>query len=603
VSAKEFDEDFYKFRTLISDLEQRLGALITAAFDDCTTLQLCFKLLDAFEGLTDRAAIQTDLEKKHPVLLRTYHMDLLHVQEIFVHGMADPPVYANMAPHSGAVAWARGLLERADEPMARLKGVVKAALDTQEGKEIVRTYSALISSLQEFEKSTVERWCLTIDAISSDKLNRPLLRREEQSRRLLVNFDAELTCLLREVRYFILLHIEVPASAMSVYKNIEYFRQNVGNLEVIATIYNRIVATLLAVERPLLEERLEEIDQVLQRGLHELCWNTDGIADFINETMSKVQMASTILVTLKANVERVQKILSDNVEKVLMDRKPGKTYRQEEFSALMDAHIQVRYEEIEEGSEQIHKLMEHSNTAVNVPPTNAAWKQYIDYVNTIMIEGLADVIAHSQLHLQNQLDEKWMISHDTVPLLELQLELTGLEIRFDPEIGSEQGGGNSIRGMVQHWLDGFMNVGTLCRRLDTGDGDYLTDLQEALNVRLLTFRIHRLVDESERRCNEFRQLFKKYEYLWLSVCDLTSSCQMTFCMANRSRLPLMCSCPCSCRTTRPSSTSFSRRTRTPSQNWAASTSRSKSTAAATSACDCARPGPQQACGKMRRVRP
>ena len=64
VIAKRFDDDFYEFRCRIKELERRLGSLLTQAFDDASTLDGRFKLLDSFEGLLDRPIIQDELGKK-----------------------------------------------------------------------------------------------------------------------------------------------------------------------------------------------------------------------------------------------------------------------------------------------------------------------------------------------------------------------------------------------------------------------------------------------------------------------------------------------------------------------------------------------------------
>lgn len=40
------------------------AALLPQAFDDCTTLNSTFKLLDSFEGLLEREAIAAELAKK-----------------------------------------------------------------------------------------------------------------------------------------------------------------------------------------------------------------------------------------------------------------------------------------------------------------------------------------------------------------------------------------------------------------------------------------------------------------------------------------------------------------------------------------------------------
>ena len=55
VGAKTFDDDFYDFRCSIKELERRLGAVVSLAFDDCSTVYGRFKLLDSFEGFSREA--------------------------------------------------------------------------------------------------------------------------------------------------------------------------------------------------------------------------------------------------------------------------------------------------------------------------------------------------------------------------------------------------------------------------------------------------------------------------------------------------------------------------------------------------------------------
>ncbi len=64
IARREFDDDFYGFRQRIKELERRLAAVLTQAFDDCDTIEGKFKLLESFEGLLNRPIIQDELEKK-----------------------------------------------------------------------------------------------------------------------------------------------------------------------------------------------------------------------------------------------------------------------------------------------------------------------------------------------------------------------------------------------------------------------------------------------------------------------------------------------------------------------------------------------------------
>jgi dynein heavy chain len=69
VGAKAFDDDFHDFRCSIKELERRLGAVVSLAFDDCSTVYGRFKLLDSFEGLLERQIIQVSKLRRQAFLL------------------------------------------------------------------------------------------------------------------------------------------------------------------------------------------------------------------------------------------------------------------------------------------------------------------------------------------------------------------------------------------------------------------------------------------------------------------------------------------------------------------------------------------------------
>lgn len=71
-----------------------------------------------------------------------------------------------------------------------------------------------------------------------------------------MNFDPVLIRLLREVKYLQLLDIQVPDAAAELYKHVNVYRSQKGNLDIIVDIYNEILRTLLSVEKPLLSDRI-----------------------------------------------------------------------------------------------------------------------------------------------------------------------------------------------------------------------------------------------------------------------------------------------------------------------------------------------------------
>ncbi len=273
--AKAFDEDFYAFRVVIRELERRLAAIIIQAFDDCTTISMTFKLLDSFEGLLDREVIAANLEKKHADLLYAYACDLKDVSDIF-HAYKDHPVVArNSAPHSGAVAWVRGLVERIEEPIQKLRTMNKAIMEMDQARDIEKTFESLMAQMREYQGKQVALWCERVAATSDEKLNQPLLSVANGT--LGVNFDPELVRLLRETKYFILLKVEVPDAAQNIFQHSDTFRQQISSLDLICSIYNKIQRTILAVEKPLVDQKLYDVEVALRRGQEELNWKVSTV--------------------------------------------------------------------------------------------------------------------------------------------------------------------------------------------------------------------------------------------------------------------------------------------------------------------------------------
>ena len=86
---------------------------------------------------------------------------------------------------------------------------------TEEARELVKAYALLVGQLADFENENIEAWGASIQTSIEAKLKNPLLVREAD-RLLRTNFDPLIVRLLREVKYFLLLGLRVPGSALEV---------------------------------------------------------------------------------------------------------------------------------------------------------------------------------------------------------------------------------------------------------------------------------------------------------------------------------------------------------------------------------------------------
>ena len=171
IEKREFDDDFFKFRQRIKELERRLASVLTQSFDDCDTIIGKFKLLESFEGLLNRPIIQDELERKQITLLELFKQDLKITQQIFIEGKVlvervdeRSPISSNMPPISGALYWSRGLLDRVLEPMERLSQLSSTLQEREEFKDVQKLYNSLCKNLKEFEESKIAEWVAGVES-------------------------------------------------------------------------------------------------------------------------------------------------------------------------------------------------------------------------------------------------------------------------------------------------------------------------------------------------------------------------------------------------------------------------------------------------------
>ena len=515
VGATQFDDDFYDFRCKIKELERRLGSILTQGFDDCSTIFGRFKLLDSFEGLLDRPIIQDELEKKHVALVQSYGQDLKTVQDLFLQNRDSPPIAWNLPPIAGALAWCRGLVERIQEPMKKLKELNASVLEREEAKEVSKVHATILASLLEYENQKLEEWSRDVEASSQAKLKLPLLVRQSPSRCLKLNFDPALEKLLREIKYLLLLGLEVPQSALLISAKEETFRKYRSDLSLIVDPYNSMIEGLHEVEKPLVKKHINNIDSAVGRGIDELNWNSKGIEGFIVETKTAVEEARVVIGTLKDNLCTIEETLS-SWKSSLLERTP-KPAPVSEHERSHKQHINQRCQKFREGSSEIHRRLKASSQGL-VGVSAIQWRAYVDYVNNVVVTGVAQVICSSLSFLAVELNPKSfaVASKDQkLPMLEVSLDLIANRVQFNPEI--KENNGKGLRDLIQNWINSFFSVATVVKRLDSQDGgSYVKEMHSDMNICMYLAMISEYTTENEQNLEQYRCEYEQYAYLWQS---------------------------------------------------------------------------------------
>ena len=105
------------------------------------------------------------LEAKHMQLLTTYGEELEAVTDLFHYNKEKPVVPKNAARHSGSIKWVRGLVERVEAPMEKIRMLNKLVLDTEEARVIFASQGALVQAMKEFEAEHVQAWVSKVSQV------------------------------------------------------------------------------------------------------------------------------------------------------------------------------------------------------------------------------------------------------------------------------------------------------------------------------------------------------------------------------------------------------------------------------------------------------
>ena len=95
--------------------------------------------------------------------------------------------------------------------------------------------------LKRFEKEIFEKWTEKVPTQIETNLKKSLLTRIEDSKIIKLNFDPELSAILREVHYLRLMHKEnIPQSGIAFSEEQEVYRSYILNLEKTIEWYNTV---------------------------------------------------------------------------------------------------------------------------------------------------------------------------------------------------------------------------------------------------------------------------------------------------------------------------------------------------------------------------
>ena len=590
VEDLRFDEIFSEFRTQIRNLDHQLSGLIAACADEAladnrNNLTIIFRLVETFDIFLDRPAISQIWATKQVAVIQSYETDLLNVQQIYQSHIAQARrtqdhhvqnreliatatgeggtmfpvrsritydrsnnVYDNMPPVVADVSWAKALLDRIDQPLAKLHEVItKSVQSTPLWESTIQLSETLSNTFQQYINTQANTWVGGI-AETQDKLQLCLITRNIGGK-LQVSFDGELSRLLREVTYVEGINancedlFEVPASASKI--DAITLRRQILRLDDICSTYNNINNTILDVECPLLEGEIGALDEILSKGIHDISWVSLSTNDFIVEASHQVQRVHLTLETIKDNRQKIEASLNEHLQLdtfLPLDPKESRVMSLQDFTIKYTQNKEKRRLNAVAVSSTVSELVSETLKALNHlketlslplidPESCERWGKYILFLNNVVEKIVIECIHKSLSNLRDQLDGEWLTANSGLKLLDVKLTLTDGVATFQPNIS---GSYSSLDHAVDEWAREIKQASKSFNRLDDSEENFYSAVQNDASCEEVCEKITKLVITSVEETEAFRQQYLNYSYLWETEMEDAFAAFLKECNKNQS---------------------------------------------------------------------
>jgi len=311
-------------------------------------------------------AIKLEFEPKYSIIVYMLEEEMDHTKIIYDEQINkykttnEIDVHRNMPEVSGSLRWCKELKERISIPMAIFKKSIDNPVGHSEHMDRVnKKYNELIILLDQFAHNIYVEWCSHVGGLSDDNLEKNLIYRDSKTKSIKTNFDPQLIAVLNEVKQLDILKItDIPEEAIRIYSNNNQYRSFITSLDYTVDSYNKIILNASVVEKPLIQDDLNQIDNELEKAEKILKWKSPNIHEYISNNQNTVHSLEHRLQKSKFNLEKITQLMNTWQGNPLFKRYelPSKIT----LLQLDDKQLRLdnRYKEVVNVGIKIHDLIE-----------------------------------------------------------------------------------------------------------------------------------------------------------------------------------------------------------------------------------------------------
>lgn len=360
-----FVKDYENFKDQLLNLDKQLAAIAAHAFENCFNLISMFKMIQIWGALLDRPEISAMMEPKYPDLIIEMNRELDLIKKTLDEGLKNG--FRNdvhFPPVAGKLTWLQKLRMRIQQPMDMYMEIGddgNPIVKSEDSVYMINKYNQLMDLINGEQQRTFVEWARTVPELCDLHLDKPLLVRADDGTLLVnLNFDEHLIAILREVKYMKILELDnIPPEGLELFSRFEEFQQYITSLNRSAEWYNWLRTKTKPVELNLILQEVESIDIIIDEMIATLTWNDKDIYEQINNLHVKIKNLYERVNNAQQNLKN---ILLDMDKWALVPLYNRKDNKKDQLLCLEDRQDRKhkRYEKIQNSGDAVAIMLDEN---------------------------------------------------------------------------------------------------------------------------------------------------------------------------------------------------------------------------------------------------
>ena len=521
-----FERDFVEFMMSNSQIESDIQTFIDKSFQSISSIMSALTLLANFRRLLLRPSLTADLDAKFLTIFTQYGVEVQRIEEQYTRESARPPLARNAPMVTGAISWARQLLDRIYGPMQVFTQHPHVFVP-KENKKIVKQFNKLAKVLMQFELIHYQEWCRSVEKIKA-ALEQPLIVRrrpdgESSIGGLEVNLDVSVFTMVKEARNLKLMGFKDLPEAASVLLRLEpRLKQSYDLIRNALSEFQRL-QRVSPVLRVLIRAAVADLDVLLRPGMSTINWTSMNIHVFAQSVKQGLDRFEMLINQMKDIVDNRLRFNMNLVEQTLLidlsESQPtsldGFTALQEKAVAAQTKMLVAKNVEIERAVDDLIGVANAYAVHPSVPRTAPADLSKVKFhYCTLMYQAVLNCTQNSLELLKKRITYSKDRASDS-PLFEVELQLVVPEVRVSPTLAQVQTCVNGCMAGVLHASRALFDWGVDANGAPTQRASFYARLASDRFVVVKILLLTGAVEQTKTQITACAAPFTKLSWLWM----------------------------------------------------------------------------------------